>query len=241
VCANQILLSLAGTVDPATLKVTLSPAINVTSNADYETSMAIAGISATKFVIVYHNYAAVLDTLYAVVMTGSVVSPGVNKVEFTSVVANSFTGYTINGTFKATTLTRSATGLSEVVVAYINAKTRAGLSCTLFAVNPTTGTIIDGSSLAITTGSSAAAYSSMSIVTIGTGSQFMVMFTNSLLQGATMAAIGQVKTCKCNSTALHHLHPPTFITLISQNFFIERERKPDSRITQLRHEYGSSS
>lgn len=183
-------------MDPATLKVTLSPALEISDNNS--TSMAITGISATKYVIIYHHelpvIGAVKDGVFAKVVSGSEVSPGVNKAELVGTKASVFTGYLISGTFKATTLTntKTATGLSEVIIAYIDGNTRMGLTCTSLLVNPVTGTVIDGSSLSITTGASVAAYSSVSIVTIGTGSKFMVSFTNRVLQGSLMAAIGQV-------------------------------------------------
>lgn len=194
--ADCALYSYSGTVDPTTLKVTLSPALAITENNS--TSMAIAAISATKYVIIYHHEGnvkgAVRDGVFATVVSGSEVLPGVNKAELVSASKSTFTGYSISGTFKATTLTntKTASGLSEVIIAYIDVKTRMGLTCTSLLVNPVTGTVIDGSSLSITTGASVAAYSSVSIVTIGTGSKFMVSFTNRVLQGSLMAAIGQV-------------------------------------------------
>ena len=195
--ADYAFLSYSGTVDPTTLKVTLSPAVVIADNSGYSTSMAIAAISATKYVVIYHDEEIkTKSTLLAIVVTGSEVSPGVLKAELATATPSKFQGYTISGTFKATTLTKSASGLSEVIIAYIDVDTRMGLTCTSLLVNPTTGIVIDGASLSITTGASVAAYSSVSIVTIGTGSKFMVSFTNKVLQGSSMAAIGLVRIRK---------------------------------------------
>ena len=181
-----------GIVDPMTLRINLSPPLYFANNSAYVMTMAITDLSSTEYVIIYNNYGPAPNILSAVVMTGSVDSTG--KALASSSAVNTVNNYVMNGFLKATTLTKSASGMSEVIIAYIDSSSHMGVTCTSLAVNATSGIVRDGSSLSITTGASATAYSSISIVTIGTGSQFMVVFIDILLKRAVLTAIGQVGT-----------------------------------------------
>ena len=126
------------------------------------------------------------NNLYAVLMTGQTSANGTSSVTM-PIPATALPGYTLTGFFKATALDSG-----DVVIAFADASTNQGVTCALLSVNLNTAAILAGPTLSITTGTSMEAYSAISIVTIGTGSQFMVMFIDLIVSRAVVAAIGQV-------------------------------------------------
>lgn len=174
-------------MNPTTLAVKLSPLLVVGDNSNYGLTVAITGLTATQYMVIYYGGFRMSPTsLYAVVVKGNVRSNGTLSVGM-PVAAKAFPGYSLNGYFKATTLDSG-----DVVVAYADSNVNQGVVCALLTVNINTGAILNGPQLTIATGSSLASYSAISIVTIGTGSQFMVMFADLIVNRAVVAAIGQV-------------------------------------------------
>lgn len=149
-------------------------------------SFAITGVSATQYMLVYctQPYTATIAPLYAVLVTATT-STG-KPILLTQ--ATAFSGFFVIGTFSLTALDSG-----DVVVAYLDGHTNSGVTCTLIAVNLNTGALLLGSQLSITVGASAVAYSKISLVTIGTGSQFMVMFFDLMVGKAAIGAIVQVQ------------------------------------------------
>jgi hypothetical protein len=174
-------------VNPKTLAVTLSPPVIVGDNTNFGLTLAITGLSATQYVVAFYGGVNMpANNLYAVLMTGQTSANGTNSVTM-PIPATALPGYTLTGFFKATALDSG-----DVVIAFADASTNQGVTCALLSVNLNTAAILAGPTLSITTGTSMEAYSAISIVTIGTGSQFMVMFIDLIVSRAVVAAIGQV-------------------------------------------------
>lgn len=195
--ANILLIvtfRLTGAVDPATLLVTLSAPLAFADDRTYGISFALTNLNAYQYMAVYYNgsTSSPSQTLKAVVMnvTVNAVSGAYTVVPYKKPV--SFTGSSLTGVVRATTLDNG-----NVVVAYSDKNTNNGVTCVLLEVNKYTGLIIFGSQLQITTGTSVKYISTgtlnINLVTIGTGSQFMVMFSDLALNGAIVAAIGEVR------------------------------------------------
>ena len=175
-------------VNPTTLAVTLSPQLLFGDNSQYGLSFAITGVSATQYMLVYctQPYPATTAPLYAVLVTGNTQSMA-RPVLLSP--ATQFSGFFVMGTFSMTALDSG-----DVVIAYIDGNTNFGVTCAHISVNLETGVLLAGSQLSVVVGTSAEAYSTISLVTIGTGSQIMVMFFDLMAGRAAIGAIVQVYT-----------------------------------------------
>jgi hypothetical protein len=208
--ASPVLSSfLLGTVNPTTLAVTLSPPLIVGDNPNYGLTLAITGLTATQYLVAFYGGVNMpASNLYATVFKGHSRANGTNSVMMPA-PASAFPGYTLSGFFKATALDSG-----DVVIAFADASTNQGVTCALFSVNLNTAAILAGPTLSITTGASIESYSEISIVTIGTGSQFMVMFIDLIVNRAVVAAIGQVWTA---ATSPHDDCPTSHSSLIADS------------------------
>ena len=134
------------------------------------------------------------DQLNAVVVNATSSSNGglsLNLVGMPTVYQGSKLGINL---LKATTLDSG-----DVVVAYGDANNNNGITCMLVTYDAFTGAILFTSSLQITTGSTVNTdpnifpyFTSLSIATIGGGSQIVVMFVDLGLNGAVVAAVVDV-------------------------------------------------
>ena len=149
----------------------------------------------SKLMVLYYDSGAGdgQRTLHAVVVNNIIASNGSLSQSITK-PAMEYAGSDLGkNLIKATTLDSN-----DVVVAYGDANTNFGITCTLVKYNDATGMIYFGSNLQITTGNTvnflpnSYAFTALSIETVGGGSQFMVMFVDLALDGSVVTTIGEV-------------------------------------------------
>ena len=150
------------------------------------------------------------DQLNAVVLNTTVASNGglsLNLAGMPTAYVGSKLGINL---LRATTLDSG-----DVVVAYGDATNNNGITCTLVNYDNSTGVILFTSNLQITTGSTVSTdpnnfpyVTSLSIATIGGGSQVVVMFVDLGLDGAIVAAVVDV------SNAHTHAQPQNCLLFI---------------------------
>lgn len=186
---------LVGTVDPITLKVVMSKPFYIASNVNYGFYSTMTRLTDTKLMYLYYNSAAGQGkrTLYAVVVNNIVATNG-SLYQSITIPAMQYAGSDLGkNLIKATTLDSN-----DVVVAYGDANTNFGITCTLVTYNDATGMIYFASNLQITTGNTvnflpnSYAFTALAIETVGGGSQFMVMFVDLALDGSVVTTIGEV-------------------------------------------------
>lgn len=192
-CSVIILyIRLTGAVDPVTLLVTLSDPIAFADDSTYGTHFAITNINKYQYMAVYYNDTAEspVHSVSAVVMRVTIAVSGAYIVApWKAPVV--FPVSSLTGVIRATTLSSG-----EIVIAYSDNNSNNGVTCVLIKVNPSTGLILFGSQWEVTTGTTVKGISTgtmnINLVTIGTGYQFMVMFSDLALDGGVVTAIGEV-------------------------------------------------
>ena len=181
-----------GSVDATTLAITLSDPLLVVSDASYGVYASTASLTALSFMLTYYDSGGLSPVLSAQVFTVDITNPAAPVIAAITLVTTkpqSDLGYNL---VKTTTLDSS-----NVVVAYGDTFTGNGITCTLVTYDASTKTILFGSVLPIVTGSTVnndpnLGFTSLAIVTIGGGSQFMVIFVDLSLNGAVVTAVGEV-------------------------------------------------
>ena len=184
-----------GTIDPDTLEVVLSKPFYIAGNPNYGFYSTMTRLTDTKLMYLYYDSEAGAGkrNLYAVVVNNIIASNGSLYQSITK-PAMKYDGSDLGkNLIKATTLDSN-----DVIVAYGDANTNFGITCTLVTYNEPTGMIYFGSNLQITTGNTvnflpnSYAFTALSIETVGGGSQFMVMFVDLALDGSVVTTIGEV-------------------------------------------------
>ena len=175
-----------------TLAITLSSPYQFANDTGKNVVFTLTSISAYNYLVVFYGDSATPNgPLSATVMKassdGSVVTSDASAA-FTPPYGFSTLSTSISGFFKATTLDSG-----DFVVAYSDSTTGNGVTCVLIQYDSSLGQILFTSILQLTTGFSLKAYRYIRIATIGNGLQFMVVFPDSALGGAVVAAIGEVR------------------------------------------------
>ena len=141
--------------------------------------------------VAYYGDVSSAGPLTAIVITANVISS--TNITLSRVVGpKSYTGTSLTGVLRATTLDNG-----DVVVAYSDNLSNNGVTCVQVTINMLTNSLLFGGVLAITTGETAkyvfpTGTMNIQLVTIGNGFQFMVMFSDLELDGALVAAVGEV-------------------------------------------------
>ena len=187
----------------------------VAPDSNYATYFTITALSESQAMFLYYDGGG-SDQLNAVVLNTTVASNGglsLNLAGMPTAYVGSKLGINL---LRATTLDSG-----DVVVAYGDATNNNGITCTLVNYDNSTGVILFTSNLQITTGSTVSTdpnnfpyVTSLSIATIGGGSQVVVMFVDLGLDGAIVAAVvdvsnahahAQPQNCLLFNKISHHL------------------------------------
>ena len=185
-----------------TLEISLSAnPLVVATNKNYATYFTITALSGSQAMFLYYDGGG-SDQLNAVVLNATSSSDGQLYLKLAGKPTVYLGSNLSPNKIEATTLDSG-----DVVVAYGDAIHNNGVTCTLVNYNPLTGVILFTSDIQITTGSTVSAdpnsfpyVTSLTIATIGGGSQVVVMFVDLGLNGAIVSAVINVSSA---GTVLH--------------------------------------